>query len=80
MFALVDIGHAVKERAAGAVPALVRALRDRSAEIRSLAAEALAAIGPAARPTKAQLLKARKDRNAQVRESVEKALKSIESA
>jgi HEAT repeat protein len=80
VFALVDIGYAVKERAAGAVAALAQALRDPSAEIRSLAAEALAAIGPAASPAKAQLLKARKDRNAEVRESVEKALKVIESA
>jgi HEAT repeat protein len=80
VFALVDIGYAIKERAAGAVEALAQALRDQSAEIRSLAAEALGAIGPAARPAKAQLLKARKDRNAEVRESVEKALKSIESA
>ena len=54
--------------------------RNTSAEIRSHAAEALAAIGRAAKPAKAQLLKARKDRNAEVRESVEKALRSIESA
>jgi HEAT repeat protein len=80
VFALVDIAYAVKERAAGAVPALVKSLQDKSAEIRSLAAEAVAAIGPAARPAKARLLKARKDRNAEVRKSVEKALKSIESA
>ncbi len=80
VFALVDIGYAVKERAAGAVPALAKALRDPNAEIRSLAAEALGAIGRAAAPAKAQLVKVRKDRNAAVRESVEKALKSIESA
>lgn len=79
-FALVDVGYAVKGRAAGAVPALAQALRDPNAEIRSLAAEALGAIGRAAKPAKAQLLKARKDRNAEVRASVEKALKSIESA
>jgi HEAT repeat protein len=80
VFALVDIGYAVKERAAGAVSALAQALRDPNAEIRSLAAEALGAIGSAAKPAKAQLLKALKDRNAEVRESVAKALKLIEPA
>jgi HEAT repeat protein len=46
--ALVDIGYAVKVRAAAAVPALTGLLRDGNPEVRCLAAHALGAIGPSA--------------------------------
>jgi HEAT repeat protein len=77
VFALVDIGWALKERARGAVPALADALRDPDAEVRALAANALGAIGPAASRAIPRLRKALKDPAEEVREAAEEALSKV---
>jgi HEAT repeat protein len=77
VFALVDIGWALKERASGAVPALAEALRDPDDEVRSLAANALGAIGPAASAAAPRLRKALKDSAEEVREAAKEALSKV---
>ena len=79
-FALREICERVEARAARqAVGPLAEALRDSYAEVRSLAANALGALGRPAKLAKPRLLEARKDRNAGVREAVEEALELLES-
>jgi HEAT repeat protein len=77
VFALVDIGWALKERARGAVPALADALRDSDDEVRALAANALGAIGPAASSAIPHLRKAIKDSAEEVREAAKEALSRV---
>jgi HEAT repeat protein len=79
-WALQDICERVDARSAKhAVGPLAHALRDSNAEVRTLAANALRAIGKPARSAKPDLMTARKDRNADVREAVEEALEAIDA-
>lgn len=79
-WALQEICERVDARSAKqAVTPLAHALRDTDAEVRTLAANALGAIGEPARSAKPELLKALKDRNEDVREAAEEALEAIDS-
>jgi HEAT repeat protein len=60
-----------------AVPALVTALEDKEAAVRSLAAQVLAKIGPDARDAVEALTKAAKDSDPNVQSSAERALAKI---
>jgi HEAT repeat protein len=78
-WALQDICERVDARSARhAVAPLAKALRDSDAEVRTLAANALRAIGKPAKSAKPDLVHALKDRNADVREAVEEALEVID--
>jgi len=77
-WALQDICERVDAPSAQqAVAPLAKALRDNDAEVRTLAANALGAIGGAAKDALPELKKALKDRNAEVRQAAEKALERI---
>jgi HEAT repeat protein len=77
-FALEEICERVDPESAGqAVTPLARALGDSDAEVRTLAANALRAIGEPAKSAKQDLMKALEDSNADVREAVESALEAI---
>ena len=79
-WALQDICERVDARSAKqAVGPLANALRDSDAEVRTLAANALRAIGNPAKSAKPDLVKALKDRNADVREAAEEALEVIDA-
>src|SRR3954451_18121325 len=71
--AVVALGH-VGTADPAALPALIRATKDRSPEVRSAAVLALLNLGPAAREAIPALEEARKDRDAKVRTYAEKAL------
>ena len=75
--ALVDTGYAVKERAAGAVPALIEQLDSNHAEIRSLAASALGAIGPSAAAAAGKLRSLLSDPDPELRESAALAIEEV---
>jgi len=75
--ALVDIGYAVRERAAIAVPALTKALRSSNTEVRCLAIYALEAIGGAAIPALAELQSLLKDPDKETREVAARALERL---
>jgi len=78
-WALQDICERVDPESAGqAVTPLARALGDSDWEMRSLAANALGAIGKPAKGAKPESMKALKDSNAEVREAVEGALEWID--
>jgi HEAT repeat protein len=79
VWALQDVCERVDARSAKqAVGPLAKALRDSDAEVRTLAANALRAIGKPARSARPDLLTALKDRNADVREAVKGALEVID--
>ena len=78
-WALQDICERVEPGSAGqAVRPLARALGDVDAEVRTLAANALGAIGKPAKSAKPDLVKALKDSNAEVRGAAEAALGAID--
>jgi HEAT repeat protein len=78
-WALQEICERVDAESAGqAVTPLARTLGDSDAEVRTLAANALGAIGQPAKSAKPELMKALKDSNAEVREAVEEALEWID--
>lgn len=77
-WALQEICERVDAESAGqAVAPLARALRDRDAEVRALAANALRAIGQPARTARPDLLAALNDPDSEVREAVEAALQAL---
>ena len=74
-WALQDICERVDAQSAKqAVTPLAKALLDEDAEVRTLAAHALGAIGRPAKDASPALKKALKDRNAEVRQAAEEAL------
>jgi HEAT repeat protein len=77
--ALIDIGYALKDRAAAAVPALTALLRDENAEIRCLAAHALGAIGRAAASSSEELRLRLNDPDEETREVAAAALRAIQA-
>jgi HEAT repeat protein len=80
-WALQEICESVDARSAKiAVAPLTKALHDSNAEVRSISANALGAIGKPAISAKTELKKALKDRNAEVREAAERALAAIGAA
>jgi HEAT repeat protein len=75
--AAFDLGqHGPKAREA--VPALLKALEDRDADVRASAAHALGAIGPEAKAALPRLREALKDRNPRVGRFAQNALTKIE--
>ena len=78
-FAMIDIGYSVKERAKVAVTALIETLHDSFPEARSLAASALAAIGPTAKVAIPALRDALRDDHECVRDAAQKALDELDS-
>jgi HEAT repeat protein len=66
------------ESAGQAATPLARALGDSDAEVRTLAAKALGAIGKAAKSAKPELMKALEHSDAEVRKAVEAALEAID--
>ena len=77
-WALQDICERVDAPSAQqAVAPLAKALLDNDAEVRTLAANALGAIGRAAKDALPELKKALKDRDGEVRQAAEKALERI---
>lgn len=78
-WALEEICERVDPESAGqAVTPLARALDDSDAEVRTLAAKALGAIGKPAKSARPELMKMLNDSNAEVREAVEAALEAID--
>jgi HEAT repeat protein len=78
-WALQDICERVDhESAEPAVGPLAKALHDTNAEVRSLAASALGAIGKTAKAAKPDLLTASEDPDPEVREAVERALRALQ--
>ena len=61
-----------------AIPVLVEALRDKEAEVRDSAAEALGALGADAREAVTALLDLIKDKDEDVRQTAVEALKKID--
>jgi len=78
VFAIGDIGFAIKAGAAAAVPPLTELLRDSNPEIRCLAVAALEAIGPAAASAASELRLLLYDPDQEVRNRAAWALEALE--
>ncbi len=78
-FAFIDFGHYFKHKTVAAIQPLIQTLNDQDAGIRSLAAQALGAIGSAAKDALPALSELESDVDEEVRDAAKNAKQSIAS-